>query len=90
VFGTDSIAEIPNWRGGEYLSNQLSVIAVERAGTGPVCNPLTRICAYIHEDVAGLSSTHVRKQLSIGADITNEVPLAVAGYIFEHRLYQNA
>ncbi len=87
VFGTDSVADIPNWRGGVYLANQLSIIAVERAGSAVACNPLQHLCAYIAEDVSGLSSTIVREHINRGKSIADQVPKPIAQFIAANGLY---
>lgn len=87
VFGTDSLADMPNWRGGEYLEEVMNIIAVERTGSQLACNPLKHLCAYIAEDVSGLSSTLVRQNIRQGLQITDSVPSSIEGFIFEHQLY---
>ena len=89
IFGTDSIADMPQWRGGEYLERVMNIIAVERTGSSIGCDPLKHLCAYIAEDVSGLSSTLVRQKVRQGADINTDVPRLVANYIIDNKLYQN-
>ena len=88
VFGTDSIADMPQWRDGEYLEQVMNIIAVERAGSSVGCDPLKHLCAYISEDVSGLSSTLVRQKVRQGADITFDVPNQVARFIRQRQLYR--
>jgi nicotinate-nucleotide adenylyltransferase len=89
VFGTDAIADMPNWRSGEYLEKIMNIIAVERAGSDISCDPLKHLCAYIAEDISGLSSTLVRQKVLQGAEIDADVPHEVASYIAAHQLYRN-
>lgn len=87
VFGTDSIADMPNWRDGEYLEKVINIIAVERAGTEVACDPLKHLCAYIAEEVSGLSSTIVRENIRQGLQTTDKVPKLILQYILTNELY---
>jgi nicotinate-nucleotide adenylyltransferase len=87
VFGADSIADMPNWRRGEYLEEVMNIIAVERFGSNIACDPLKHLCAYIPEDVSGLSSTLVRESVRRGLSIEQQVPQSISAFISRNNLY---
>jgi nicotinate-nucleotide adenylyltransferase len=87
VFGADSIADIYNWRDGDYLAETLDIIVVDRiSNLKPITNP-RHLRAEIPEDVSGISSTTIRARIKLGEPIEPLVPAAVARYIPLHNLY---
>ena len=87
VFGSDSVADIYNWRGGDVLAETLDIIVVDRIGeVHPLKNP-RHIRAEIPEDVAGISSTLIRSKIRAGEPISSLVPRAIALFIPRHNLY---
>lgn len=64
VFGTDSLASMPLWHGGEWLLCHLPMLIVEREGS-PSILPGEH-AQYLGIQTGGMSSTEVRRRLASG------------------------
>ncbi len=86
VTGADALARLDEWRDSERLRELATFVGVTRpgydvpAGLGDI--PLVEVPAL------GVSSTDVRRRVSLGLPIRYLVPDVVADYIGEHHLYR--
>ena len=89
VFGADSYADMPNWRGGCELQKSMGVLLVERAGytLPPEGKNSRNITVPAIADLA-LSSSGVRAASAQGDSIQDMVSPAVYDYITQHDLYK--
>ena len=72
VFGADSIITMPNWRGGKWLTKNLNMLVIKRAGIVIECrnDDSFKVIDCRHKDI---SSTELRRRLSANLDISNMV-----------------
>jgi nicotinate-nucleotide adenylyltransferase len=86
VTGADALARLDEWRDSARLRQIATFVGVTRpgydvpAGLGDI--PLVEVPAL------GVSSTDVRRRVSLGLPIRYLVPDVVADYIGEHHLYR--
>ena len=86
VTGADALARLGEWRESARLRQMATFVGVTRpgydvpAGLGEI--PLVEVPAL------GVSSTDVRRRVSLGLPIRYLVPDVVADYIGEHHLYR--
>ncbi len=64
VFGSDSVATMPLWRGGEWLLRNLPMLIAERSGFP--CDLPSENAQYLGVKTDEISSTEVRKRLASG------------------------
>jgi nicotinate-nucleotide adenylyltransferase len=64
VFGSDSLATMPSWRGGEWLLRNLPMLIAEREGFP--CTLTGENAQYLGVKTDGVSSTEVRRRLGSG------------------------
>ncbi len=85
VTGADALARLDEWRESEHLRTLATFVGVTRPGyeipQGLPDVPLVEVPAL------GVSSTDVRRRVSLGLPIRYLVPDVVADYIGEHDLY---
>jgi nicotinate-nucleotide adenylyltransferase len=86
VTGADALARLDEWRDSVRLRQIATFVGVTRPGydvpTGLRDVPLVEVPAL------GVSSTDVRRRISLGLPIRYLVPDVVADYIGEHHLYR--
>ncbi len=86
VTGADALARLDEWRDSARLRELATFVGVTRPGydvpAGLSDIPLVEVPAL------GVSSTDVRRRVSLGLPIRYLVPDAVADYIGEHHLYR--
>jgi nicotinate-nucleotide adenylyltransferase len=86
VTGADALARLDEWRDSERLRELATFVGVTRPGydvpAGLSDIPLVEVPAL------GVSSTDVRRRVSLGLPIRYLVPDVVADYIGEHHLYR--
>jgi nicotinate-nucleotide adenylyltransferase len=86
VTGADALAGLDEWRESERLRESVTFVGVTRPGfelpSGLRDIPLVEVPAL------GVSSTDVRRRVSLGLPIRYLVPDKVADYIGEHHLYR--
>lgn len=86
VTGADALARLDEWRDSERLRELATFVGVTRPGyevpAGLSGIPLVEVPAL------GVSSTDVRRRVSLGLPIRYLVPDVVADYIGEHHLYR--
>jgi nicotinate-nucleotide adenylyltransferase len=98
LMGADSLADLPNWRETGAICELAAPLVVRRAGRpepdfdvlAPLVSParLAEIRAVqVEMPETPISSTEVRRLISVGGDWRSLVPAAVAEYIDAHRLY---
>jgi nicotinate-nucleotide adenylyltransferase len=85
VTGADALARLDEWRESERLRERVTFVGVTRPGyevpSGLRDVPLVEVPAL------GVSSTDVRRRVSLGLPIRYLVPDQVADYIGENHLY---
>ncbi|MBI3889207.1 nicotinate-nicotinamide nucleotide adenylyltransferase [Candidatus Saccharibacteria bacterium] len=75
VFGSDSIATMPQWHGGEWMMNNLDMLIINRVGTPIVA--LGRYAVILPVETINTSSTEVRKKIADHLPIENLVSPSV-------------
>lgn len=89
VFGADSYADMPHWRGGQEMQQHMGVLLVARAGYDlPPENGHVKHLAVPEAVHLALSSSDVRKTVAEGGDIQDMVSSGVYDYIAQHDLYK--
>lgn len=86
VTGADALARLDEWRDSERLRRLATFVGVTRPGYEvPVGLPDVRL---VEVPALGVSSTDVRRRVSLGLPIRYLVPDRVAEYIGENGLYR--
>lgn len=95
VIGADSLIDLPRWYKIEELSRICRFITIARPGYRFV-KLIKRLPAYLIKNIKQLyqpdiridiSSTQIRKNISVGKPVKSLVPKAVASYIKANNLY---
>ena len=97
ILGHDALMDLPHWRQPARLTELAHIVSVGRPGYEIGWQQLERALPNARERIlvldipeVGISSTEIRQRVASGHTIRYWVPDAVAQYIREHRLYQNA
>jgi nicotinate-nucleotide adenylyltransferase len=96
--GSDSLADLPNWRQPEEICRLATPLVVRRPGAAPV--DYARLAALLPDrrieeirrlevemPLVGLSSTDLRERLAAGRSVRFRTPRAVEDYIARRGLY---
>lgn len=75
VFGSDSVATMPKWHGGEWMMSHLAMLVVNRPGS-PI-NTLGQFATILPVETINTSSTEVRKRIADHLPIENLVSPSV-------------
>jgi nicotinate-nucleotide adenylyltransferase len=89
IIGSDSLLELPGWRGPHDIVRRWPLVVLVRPGA-PVsaADPaFTGSMTVVDGIQVSVSSTLVRKRLAAGAPARFLVPEPVLGYVREHGLY---
>ncbi|MBM83301.1 MAG: nicotinic acid mononucleotide adenylyltransferase [Planctomycetaceae bacterium] len=98
IMGSDSLADLPNWREPAAILEMTHVIAVNRGGRSqPDLEPLrAQFGDVVDQKIISvampgieLSATDIRGRIATGKSIRFQVPRAVEAYIEEHGLYRS-
>lgn len=79
VFGSDSVATMPSWHGGEWMMDHLNMLIVERPGTPIVA--LGKNAMRLSVDSGDISSTQVRARLAQKLAVDDLVSPSVLEYL---------
>jgi nicotinate-nucleotide adenylyltransferase len=71
VFGSDSIENMPSWENGQWLLDNLNIIAVRRSGI-PIKTPVKNVII-LEIETPNVSSTEVRRRIVSGESIDGMV-----------------
>lgn len=75
VFGADSVATMPEWRGGNWLYKNIGMLVIPRVGYQlPTLPPRATV---LPVETIPTSSTAVRELMDRGEDVSHLVPRAV-------------
>ncbi len=89
VIGGDQYATLHTWHDWRELLALVTLAVAQRPGSAAAADP--EVVAAGHRVVSlpmmAISSTEVRRRVGAGQSIAALVPVAVAGYIEQHRLY---
>lgn len=98
ILGGDSLAAFESWRKPEKISKYATVLAAPRAGMTE--KEIKKLCKKrekqfkgaflpisLKKEYAALSSTEVRRMLSVGAEENTDLPGRIRRYIRLHGLY---
>ncbi len=100
IFGSDCVQSLPKWKDLETLFSLVKPLCVIRSQERESFDnqvDLLPISERIREEIKQfafmmpiypISSTEVRRRLSLGEDIHLDVPCSVCDYIQEHHLYR--
>ncbi len=99
VLGSDSLADLPNWKDPPRLCELSTPLVVRRAGSPPpdykVLSRFVSVeklrqfeAAQVEMPLIGLSSSDIRRRVADGRSIRFFTPRAVEKYIETHGLYQ--
>ncbi len=90
LIGGDQYANLHTWTDWRALLALVVLAVANRPGVPPPVNP--EVLRHPHRSVPlammDISSTQVRTRVAAGQDISQLVPLEVARYIDQHRLYR--
>ena len=81
LIGSDWAGRIRTWKDYPGLARQVSIVACPRSAG-------TRGRSLLRTPPLPVSSTEIRKRISLGQDISSMVPANVGDYILKHRLYR--
>jgi nicotinate-nucleotide adenylyltransferase len=101
IMGSDSLADLVNWRDPAGICQLATPLVVHRAGTAaPDFGPLRRLLgsqrfAAVGEHIVAmpaveLSSREIRRRIAAGASVRYQTPRAVEQYIRAHGCYAGA
>lgn len=79
VFGSDSVATMPSWHGGEWMMDHLNMLIVERPGTPIVA--LGKNATRLSVNSSDISSTQVRARLAQKLAVDDLVSPSVLEYL---------
>jgi nicotinate-nucleotide adenylyltransferase len=84
ILGSDAIADLPNWKHPERITELARIVVARKAADGdlPTEYPIVGMPSL------AISSTEVRARVVAGKPIRYLVPDAVERYIREHNLYR--
>lgn len=85
ITGADALARLGEWKDSERLRSMATFVGVTRPGY-QIPSGLGDL-ALVEVPALGVSSTDVRRRVSLGLPIRYLVPDVVADYIGEHELY---
>ena len=95
IAGSDSLADILDWRDPERILAQAELAVVERRRAGVDVEALEHKLPalgqrlhWVQMPLLEISSTDLRARVREGRPISFFLPPAVEGYILKHRLYQ--
>lgn len=94
VIGADSLMSLDKWKNPDELKRICSFVVFGREDNPDLNNEIARLtdegCRIVKADMPliDISSTHIRKMIKDGRDISALVPQKVAEYIFENGLYR--
>lgn len=86
VIGADALARLDEWRDSARLREIATFVGVTRPGYDVPAG--LRDVPLVEVPALGVSSTDVRRRVSLGLPIRYLVPDVVADYIGEHHLYR--
>jgi len=75
VFGADSVNTMPDWDNGQWMLDNLDMLIIER--TGCLMNMIAKKAAILNVVTPNVSSTEVRRRLSVGEDLDDLVGKSV-------------
>ncbi len=75
VFGSDSVETMPEWHGGEWMMDHLSMLIVNRPGS-PIA-ALGRYASILPVETINISSTEVRRRMADHLSVENLVSPSV-------------
>ncbi|MCL2335502.1 MAG: nicotinate (nicotinamide) nucleotide adenylyltransferase [Endomicrobia bacterium] len=90
LIGSDSLANLPEWKNIDYLASKYKFIVAKRPGIEISADTeyLDR-CLFISEEMNDVSSTEIRRLLKErSAEALKYIDEKVYGYIIEHGLYK--
>ena len=96
IIGLDALREVDRWQQPERILDMVTLVGVARPGNEALERaPLEKVRPGAAEAVivvsgplVGVSSTDIRRRVSEGASIRDQVPGPVERYIYEHGLYR--
>lgn len=86
VFGMDAYQDMPQWRDGDRLQRELSLLVIPRDGHEDVLSSNAKLLPIDLQ--AGLSSTEIRRRTAQAQPITGLTCQGVERYIQQRQLYQ--
>lgn len=89
LIGQDQQSNLHTWHGFEELLQRVTLAVAARPGTTPQVDARVRAAPtqWIDLPPMAVSASDIRQRVAAGQDITALVPLRVAQYIHQHRLY---
>jgi len=89
IVGTDSVPDVPQWKNASELRGLCRFVAAPRPGFAVAHNDETAAFGFEYVEMPGtdVSSSEVRRRVSLGLTITGLVPPPVEKFIYKHGLY---
>lgn len=95
IIGSDSLADLPEWRNPERLIQLCRLAVAHRPGYRPDLSRLETIIPnlgnrlnWVEIPEVGFAGSQIRERVQAGQTIRYQVPDNVIEYIAQHRLYQ--
>ena len=86
LMGADTLRDLPGWREPDEVLRMATPMVVQRPGEAEVATDVPHL--RIEMPPRDISSSDIRRRLTLGESIAGLVPPAVAAYIDEHKLYR--
>jgi nicotinate-nucleotide adenylyltransferase len=87
LIGADNVPTLPQWREAEQLATLAEFVVIPRPGDPPVPLPKPFRGLYLDGFPFGVSASQIRARAKAGLPLEPLVPVAVAQFITNNRLY---
>jgi nicotinate-nucleotide adenylyltransferase len=84
--GADTLRDLPGWREPDEVLRLATPMVVQRPGEADVVTDVPHV--RVEMPPMDISSSDIRRRITISESIADLVPPAVAAYINEQRLYR--
>jgi nicotinate-nucleotide adenylyltransferase len=92
ILGADNLADFHRWKEPEAILKLARVVAIRRKGrfNKQILDQYKNDITFLKSPVINISSTEIRKKISRGEDVSDQIPSSVWTFIKEHNLYRSA